>query len=139
MKEGEEVALDLRPHWWFFSKHILTAIPLVLLFALSVKIGRDNVVEDGVGWLWVVLAVGLSVWLGIKYLDWNFTHFVVTTDRVIFRTGVLAKHGVEIPMDRISNINFHQGMWERVIGAGDLKIESAGTHGKIGRASCRGK
>ena len=46
--------------------------------------------------------------------------------RVIFRTGVLAKRGVEIPLDRIYNINFHQSIWERVIGAGDLEIESAG-------------
>jgi uncharacterized membrane protein YdbT with pleckstrin-like domain len=124
LKEGEEIALDLRPHWWFFSKHILTAIPLVLLFALSVSL--DNGI---VWWVWVIVAVAWATWLGIKYLDWNFTHFVVTSDRVIFRTGVLAKRGVEIPMDRISNINFNQGIWERVIGAGDLKIESAGTHG----------
>ena len=66
----------------------------------------------------------------LKYLEWNFTHFVVTDDRVIFRTGVLAKHGVEIPMERINNINFHQGIWERVIGAGDLDIESAGKDGQ---------
>src|SRR5262245_46014352 len=33
-------------------------------------------------------------------------------------------------MDRISNINFHQGMWERIIGAGDLEIESAGKDGQ---------
>ena len=49
---------------------------------------------------------------------------------MIFRTGVLAKHGVEIPMDRINNINFHQSIWERVIGAGDLEIESAGRDGQ---------
>jgi uncharacterized membrane protein YdbT with pleckstrin-like domain len=124
MKEGETIALDLRPHWWFFSKHILTGIPLLLLFALSVSVNNSIV-----WWIWIIVAVAWAVWLGIKYLDWNFTHFVVTSDRVIFRTGVLAKHGVEIPMDRINNINFNQGIWERVIGAGDLKIESAGTHG----------
>ena len=69
-------------------------------------------------------------WLGLQYFKWTFTHFVVTVDRVIFRTGVLAKHGVEIPMDRITNINFHQTIWERVIGAGDLEIESAGRDGQ---------
>ncbi len=69
-------------------------------------------------------------WLGLKYLEWNFTHFVVTDDRVIYRTGVLAKRGVEIPMERINNINFHQGMFERFIGAGDLDIESAGKDGQ---------
>jgi uncharacterized membrane protein YdbT with pleckstrin-like domain len=79
---------------------------------------------------WAVVALVWAGWLTLKYFDWTFTHFVVTDDRVIFRTGVLAKRGIEIPMERISNINFHQGIWERVIGAGDLEIESAGKDGQ---------
>jgi uncharacterized membrane protein YdbT with pleckstrin-like domain len=71
-----------------------------------------------------------AVWLVLKYLEWNFTHFVVTDDRVIYRTGVVSKRGVEIPMERINNINFHQGLFERFIGAGDLDIESAGRDGQ---------
>jgi uncharacterized membrane protein YdbT with pleckstrin-like domain len=71
-----------------------------------------------------------AVWLGLTYLQWQYTHFVVTDDRVIFRHGVIAKHGVEIPLERINNINFDQGFWERIIGAGDLDIESAGREGQ---------
>jgi uncharacterized membrane protein YdbT with pleckstrin-like domain len=74
--------------------------------------------------------VAWAGWLAVKYMEWNFTHFVVTDDRVIYRTGVVAKRGVEIPMERINNINFHQGIWERIIGAGDLDIESAGKDGQ---------
>jgi uncharacterized membrane protein YdbT with pleckstrin-like domain len=125
LNDGEEVALDLRPHWWYFSRHILSGIPLVILLVLAFKI--DNTV---LWWLWAVLALIWAGWLGLQYLNWTFTHFVVTTSRVIFRTGVLAKHGVEIPMDRIANINFNQSIWERIIGAGDLEIESAGKDGQ---------
>ena len=56
-------------------------------------------------------------------------HFVVTTDRVIHRVGVISKHGVEIPLDRINTVFFHQSIFERLIGAGDLGIESAGERG----------
>jgi uncharacterized membrane protein YdbT with pleckstrin-like domain len=125
LNDGEEVALDLRPHWWYFSRHILSGIPLLLLLVLAFKV--DNTV---LWWFWAVLALVWAGWLGLQYLNWTFTHFVVTSSRVIFRTGVLAKHGVEIPMDRIANINFNQSMWERVIGAGDLEIESAGKDGQ---------
>jgi uncharacterized membrane protein YdbT with pleckstrin-like domain len=125
LNNGEEVALDLRPHWWYFSKHILTAIPLLFLLWLSWKLGNDIV-----WWLWGLLGLLWAGWLGLQYLNWTFTHFVVTNSRVIFRTGVLAKHGVEIPMDRVANINFNQSIWERVIGAGDLEIESAGKDGQ---------
>ena len=125
LNDSEEVALDLRPHWWYFSKHILTAIPLLFLLWLSWKLGNDIV-----WWLWGLLGLLWAGWLGLQYLNWTFTHFVVTNSRVIFRTGVLAKHGVEIPMDRVANINFNQSIWERIIGAGDLEIESAGRDGQ---------
>jgi uncharacterized membrane protein YdbT with pleckstrin-like domain len=129
LNDGEEVALDLRPHWWFFSKHIASGIPLFVIIIVILSQAHG----DARKWLflvWALVAVVWAVWLGLKYLEWNFTHFVVTDDRVIYRTGVLAKRGVEIPMERINNINFHQGMWERVIGAGDLDIESAGKDGQ---------
>ena len=125
LNDGEEVALDLRPHWWYFSRHILTGIPLIVLLVLVAKVGNSIL-----WYLWAALALVWAGWLALQYMNWTFTHFVVTSSRVIFRTGVLAKHGVEIPMDRIANINFNQSMWERVIGAGDLEIESAGRDGQ---------
>ena len=125
LNEGEEVALDLRPHWWFFSKHIATGIPLFVVLVLVLSVGNK-----WLNALWAIVAVVWAGWLGLKYLEWNFTHFVVTDDRVIYRTGVIAKRGVEIPMERINHINFHQGIFERIIGAGDLDIESAGRDGQ---------
>jgi uncharacterized membrane protein YdbT with pleckstrin-like domain len=125
LNDGETVALDLRPHWWYFSRHILTGIPL-----LALLVGAFYVSNTYVWWLWAIVALAWAAWLGIQYLNWTFTHFVVTDSRVVFRTGVLAKHGVEIPMDRIANINYNQSLWERVIGAGDLEIESAGRDGQ---------
>jgi uncharacterized membrane protein YdbT with pleckstrin-like domain len=129
LNEGEEVALDLRPHWWYFSKHIVTGIPLFVVLVLILAESHGTARK----WLlvlWAIFAVAWAGWLAVKYMDWNFTHFVVTDDRVIYRTGVVAKRGVEIPMERINNINFHQGIWERIIGAGDLDIESAGKDGQ---------
>ena len=125
LNDGEEVALDLRPHWWYFSRHILSGVPLIVLLVVVAKVGNSVL-----WYVWAAVALVWAGWLGIQYMNWTFTHFVVTSSRVIFRTGVLAKHGVEIPMDRIANINFNQSMWERVIGAGDLEIESAGRDGQ---------
>ncbi len=129
LNDGEELALDLRPHWWFFAKHIVSGIALfVVLILIAIYLHGD--VQTYSLWPWAVLALVWAFWLGLQYLKWNFTHFVVTSDRVIYRTGVLSKHGVEIPMERINNINFNQGPFERLIGAGDLDIESAGKDGQ---------
>jgi uncharacterized membrane protein YdbT with pleckstrin-like domain len=127
--EGETVALDLRPHWWYFSRNILSGVPLVAVVIAVLSIHDDDV-KKYVGYLVVILIVAWAAWLVVKYLTWTNTYFVVTSKRVIYRTGVLAKHGVEIPLDRISNINFSQTLWERMIGAGNLDIESAGRDGQ---------
>jgi uncharacterized membrane protein YdbT with pleckstrin-like domain len=124
----ENLALDLRPHWWFFSKHILTGIPLFILWILTFSI-QDNDIQRGAAVVLGVATIVWAIWLGVKLLSWLRTYFVVTDQRVVYRTGVIARHGVEIPLDRINNINFHQGVWERMIGAGDLDIQSAGDEG----------
>lgn len=64
-----------------------------------------------------------------RYLHWRCTDFVVTTDRIAIRQGVLSKHGIEIPLDRVMNISYHQALWERILGTGDLVVESAGESG----------
>jgi uncharacterized membrane protein YdbT with pleckstrin-like domain len=71
-----------------------------------------------------------ALWTLVRYFKWVTTNFVITSDRLIYRSGVLAKHGIEIPLERVNNVNFHQGIFERIIGAGDLLIESGGEDGQ---------
>jgi uncharacterized membrane protein YdbT with pleckstrin-like domain len=66
----------------------------------------------------------------VRYLKWRTTYFVITSDRLIFRYGVIGKAGIEIPLERVNNVNFKQSIFERVIGAGDLLIESGGEDGQ---------
>ena len=130
IQEGETVALDLRPHWWYFSRNILTGIPLAIILILVLSADADWVsqVRRASSSVWSPIA--WAVWLGLKYLGWRMTYFVVTSRRVIYRSGVISKRGVEIPLERINNINFHQRLIDRIIGAGDLDIESAGKDGQ---------
>ena len=75
------------------------------------------------------LVVGSLLWLGWKYLVWNNTMFVLTSDRILSRRGVLSKQGVEIPLERVNTVFFKQSLFERILGSGDLTIESAGERG----------
>jgi uncharacterized membrane protein YdbT with pleckstrin-like domain len=129
VQEGETVALDLRPHWWYFSRNILTGIPLAIILIVVLSSDTDWISKYG-GIVVGITAIAWAVWLGLKYLQWRMTYFVVTSRRVIYRSGVISKRGVEIPLERINNINFHQRLIDRIIGAGDLDIESAGKDGQ---------
>ncbi|MEX1006267.1 MAG: PH domain-containing protein [Acidimicrobiia bacterium] len=129
IQDGETLALDLRPHWWYFSRNILTGIPLFIVLVLVLNIDNDDV-SKYLGWLVGIIVIAWAGWLVLKYFQWTMTYFVVTSRRVIYRTGVLSKRGVEIPLERVNNINFHQRIIDRIIGAGDLDIESAGKDGQ---------
>jgi uncharacterized membrane protein YdbT with pleckstrin-like domain len=129
VQEGETLALDLRPHWWYFSRNILTGIPLAIILIVVLNADADWISKYG-GILVGLVAIAWAVWLVLKYLQWRMTYFVVTSRRVIYRSGVISKRGVEIPLERINNINFHQRLIDRIIGAGDLDIESAGKDGQ---------
>ena len=73
------------------------------------------------GTLIVVALVPLAVavvYLLSRYAKWTTTNFVVTNERLIHREGVVAKKGIEIPLDRVQTITFNQSVLERLIGAG---------------------
>ena len=132
LMRGEEVLLDLRPHWISLAAPLLvTVLVLVLwLVALPRIAGGEGSARDFL--LWVTIAAGLvilvyPVW---AFIRWATSHFVVTTDRVISRHGLLARESMEIPLEAVSDVRFRQGVLERTIGAGDLIFESAGERGR---------
>ena len=77
-----------------------------------------------------VLVLVALVWVAVTYVKWVTTNFVITTDRLIYRHGVLSKHGIEIPLERVNTVFFSQSILERIVGSGDLVIESAGEMGR---------
>jgi uncharacterized membrane protein YdbT with pleckstrin-like domain len=126
LNEGEEVVLDLHPHWWFFAGPLAA---LVLTVAATIAVMALDLPD----WLWYVLLALTALnalWLIARLAKWQTTNFVVTTDRLIYRSGVMAKKGKEIPLERLNDISFNQGILERMLGSGDLMIESGGERGQ---------
>lgn len=130
LNDGEEVALDINPHWWFFAKPVASLVVTGVLFLWLLATLGDASWENVLTWLVGLLALSSLIWTGIRWLAWRTTHFVITSDRVIARRGVLAKSGIEIPLERVNNVSFNQSIFERLINAGDLLIESGGEDGQ---------
>ena len=124
--------LDLRPHWWFLAGPSL-ALVLAIAAAIFVATKTDR------GWAripFLVLVLVALVWLLARIARWVTTNLVVTSDRLIVRTGVVAKRGREIPLERINDITVTQSLLERMLGAGDLMIESGGERGQESFHDC---
>src|SRR4051794_29576939 len=127
--DGETVALDLRPHWWYFAGPLSAGIPVVVLLVVTWRAENDLVHTGGL-WATAAAALAWAVWLGARLISWQTTHFLVTSDRLVFRSGILAKHTRDIPLEKVNDLASSQTFFERMIGAGDLLIESAGERGQ---------
>jgi uncharacterized membrane protein YdbT with pleckstrin-like domain len=130
LSEGEELVLDLRPHWIA----LVWPVALIVLVAgavTAILVTLPHSCPSAVRWIAFLAGVLAVLILAVpRIVLWLTSHFVVTTDRVVHRSGWFAKRSMEIPLENISDVSFHQSVFERVIGAGDLILESPGTFGQ---------
>jgi hypothetical protein len=59
------------------------------------------------------------------------TSLVVTTTRVVRRTGVLSRTNLEIRLERINELRYHQSIGGRLLGSGEVLIEVSGETGVV--------
>ncbi|WP_456567192.1 PH domain-containing protein [Blastococcus sp. SYSU D00695] len=131
LADDEQVVRHLHPHW-------LTVFWPVVLFLLvvggaSFGVGLVDAGSDRAT-LYRLLIVGLAVvllavFVLVPLLRWRTTHYVVTTHRLLFREGILARKGRDIGLSRITDVSYSQSIWERLIQSGTITIESAGDSG----------
>lgn len=131
LTKDEKLVLELKPHPVMLVLPVLATLVTAGVVAWLVSVIPSSWSVHGV-LVWI-LAIGGSLVLvlypGRRAIAWLTTYFVVTSDRVIHRSGLIAKESMEIPLEAINDVRFTQSVFERVIGSGDLIIESAGTRG----------
>jgi uncharacterized membrane protein YdbT with pleckstrin-like domain len=130
LAEDEEVVRHLHPHWttifwpivWF-----LVVVGGASFGAALIPVGRQQGIYR---MLVLALALLIIVFFVLRpLLRWRTTHYVITTHRLLFREGILARRGRDIGLSRITDVSYRQTLWERVINSGTLTIESAGEGG----------
>jgi uncharacterized membrane protein YdbT with pleckstrin-like domain len=129
LSPGEEVVTEFRPHWTAILGPIsitVGALAAIIVFAFVVPASLTPLRQYGpavvaAGWLLLTLR---------GFIRWLTTQHVITNERVIHRQGFISKQGKEIPLEMINTVSFSQTVFERVVGSGDLVIESAGETGQ---------
>ena len=130
LNANETIALDMHPHWWYFAEPAMVLVGAIVVGIILIATNPGGFVGGSAKWIGIGLLVVGALWLVGRYMKWVSTNFVITSQRLIFRQGIVAKTGIEIPLERVNNVNFSQGIFERMLGAGDLLIESGGEDGQ---------
>lgn len=123
----EKVVKHLHPHWLTVFVPTVLFILVVGIASFLVAVIPDGDAQDILRIVVIALAVIVLILLVvIPVLRWRTTHYVITTHRVMVRHGILSRTGKDIGLSRITDVSYTQSLWDRIIGAGTLTIESAG-------------
>lgn len=132
MNDDEQVVLDLHPHWGQLVVPVVVLLAVCGLAGFGMAKAPHGSAHSIVQWIILGVAAALIFWFTVlRYLRWLTTRYVLTTDRLIIRSGIIARHGRDVPLNRINDVSFSETLFERLLRSGTLLVESAGERGQI--------
>lgn len=118
LKNNENILLITRQHW----------IKLVLPFFVWLVIAVFSI--------WLLQTTGLIITLVaalypmIEWLVWKNNLWCVTNLRVVDESGFFSRYSKESPIDKINNVEYDQSIFGRLLGYGNVDIQTAAEMGE---------
>lgn len=124
LNEDEELLAELKPHWIFLFGPLFTSIGvwaaiIVLLILWQNPPGWTNYPV-------VIFALIPGLWLLGRYVRWRSYDVALTSTRILVRQGILGRDTVQLRLQRITEVNIRQELFERILNTGRLVISVQG-------------
>ncbi len=118
---GEEIVFEGHPSWrallvFYVSGLLVAAVALVI-----------GVLASGWGLGILLGAVVFGVLVVVGFVKRMATRYVLTTERLHIRRGLLSKRTQETRVQRVQNVNTDQTLFQRVMRVGTVDFDTAGT------------
>jgi uncharacterized membrane protein YdbT with pleckstrin-like domain len=136
LQPGEEILYEARPSL------VPLAPPLALAAALAVValIAWHQLASSSPGgghWAAVLCGAGVAaalLWALARYVRLAANRYVLTDRRILRLTGLLSRSSMDSYLDKVNNVEHHQTLMGRLLGYGDVEIDTAaGTGAEVFR------
>jgi uncharacterized membrane protein YdbT with pleckstrin-like domain len=119
---GENLVLKAHPHWITIVRSLLLPVALFLLIALAdfSVLNPDN---------FYVPKLRTILWFIVVWIRWQSTTYTLTDQRIKIERGIFSRQEKLIAVDRVQDVSTRQSILGRVLGYGNVQIESAGEVG----------
>ena len=121
LRADEHPLYEGRPSWRALMSFYVTG--LIGAAALGLIVGLIGSTATGV--LVGVVAAVLVIVVG--YVRRIFTKYLVTTRRLRITRGIISRKVQETRLDRVQNVNYEQGVIDRLFKVGTVDFDTAGT------------
>jgi uncharacterized membrane protein YdbT with pleckstrin-like domain len=121
LQSGEKVIYQGHPSWrailGFYLKGAAVGAAAGVLAAL---------LNDGAGLGVVVFVIVLAVTILVGFIKRVATVYTITDRRLNIKVGIVARKVQETRLQRVQNVNYNQGVYERIMQIGDVEFTTAG-------------
>ena len=122
LQPGERVIYQGHPSWrailGFYIKGLLVAAAAAVLAGL---------INEGVGLGIVTFVVIAAVVVLAGFVKRVATVYTITDRRLNIKVGIIARRVQETRLQRVQNVNYNQGVYDRAMQIGDVEFTTAGT------------
>ena len=122
LQSGEKVIYQGHPSWrailGFYLKGALVGAAAGVLAAL---------LNDGAGLGVVVFVIVLAITILVGFIKRVATVYTITDRRLNIKRGIIARRVQETRLQRVQNVNFNKGVYERMMQIGDVDFDTAGS------------
>jgi uncharacterized membrane protein YdbT with pleckstrin-like domain len=122
MRAGERELYEGRPSWRALMSFYLIGLGVAGLVVVIV-----GLLADSWGTAIVIAAVIAGLTLVVGYLRRIGTKYLITTQRLRISRGLVRKNVQETRLERVQNVNYNQGVLDRVLNVGTVDFDTAGT------------
>ncbi|MFC6287808.1 PH domain-containing protein [Nocardioides sp. GCM10027113] len=131
LNEGEHVVVSTRTHPKVLAGPVVVLVLVLAAAAVVQRVGTGAAFDVLHLVTWLVAAV-LVVWFVLRpFVAWATTTYTFTNRRFMKRSGLIAKEGRTIPLNRISGVDFEIGVIDRLFGCGTLVVTDASEQGRV--------
>lgn len=127
LQEGEQVLYRAYP-----SR--VPLVPPLTLAAVAALVGLVAWNLSGQQQRWVLVLAGVVVgvallWALARYVELAANQYVLTDRRLLRVRGIIGQSSMDSYLDKINNVEHHQTFWGRLLGYGDVEIDTAAESG----------
>jgi uncharacterized membrane protein YdbT with pleckstrin-like domain len=118
----ERVLYKTRLHWVLYLKPLL-----VTLFGVGLTVALAQMPDPP--WLWYLgLAVTMAgaLWWAARWIELRTSEFAVTSMRLIFKVGLVARYTTELQLSKVESISVTQSLPGRMLNYGNLTVTGTG-------------
>ena len=126
LQPGETIVYATKLHWLIYIHTILLAIACIILAGAAIATSDSQNISLALG-IAAVIFILLALSAGLRaFIRRATTELAVTDHRVIYKSGLLSRHTIEMNRDKVESVDVDQSLLGRIFGYGTVVVRGTG-------------